>query len=169
MDRRAFLASTVGTLAASASVAQQPNLRAMILGAWSLTEASTVAGTEITSWFGRQDPVSGLLIYQNNGWMSVQISGARPSKIARADYNKLNATDKFEWLKEYYAYYGTFELDDASNIVSHQIFDALLPYERNITLKRKCYLEGDILSLLTEPREESGKTTFNRLVWKRIV
>ncbi len=167
MDRRAFIASSAAGLAAAPAVAQQTALATMLLGAWSLTEAATVAGTTISPWFGRTNPVSGLLMYQAGGWMSVQISGARPGTVARAEYNQLSDLDKFGWQKEYYGYYGRFEVDESSRTVMHHLIDSLLAYERQTTLKRRCELEGEHLTLLTEPRTEAGQTTFNRLVWKR--
>jgi hypothetical protein len=167
MDRRAFISSSAVALAVAPAVAQQAALRPMVLGVWSLTEAATVAGTAISPWFGRTNPVNGLLIYQANGWVSVQISGARPGAIARAEYDQLSDLDKFGWQKEYYGYYGRFEIDESSRTVMHHLVDSLLPYERQTTLKRRIDLEGDRLTLLTEPRVQAGQSTFNRLVWQR--
>ena len=107
-------------------------------------------------------------MYQPNGWMSVHISGARPREIGRADYTQLSEPEKFRWLKEYYGYYGRFEVDEALSIVTHQLIDSLLPYERKTVLRRRRELDGDRLTLLTEPRDEAGQSTFNRLVWQRV-
>jgi hypothetical protein len=169
MDRRAFVASSVGLVAAGAVSAaeQQPSLRSRLLGAWSLTEAVSITGSDIAPWSGRQTPITGILIYLDSGWMSVQISGARPDTISRADFGKLSTADRFVWLKEYYAYYGTFEIDEAARVVTHRLADSLFPYEKAANLKRSFELEGNILTLLTEPREEAGRSTFNRLVWKK--
>ena len=168
MDRRAFISSSAVAMVSAPAAAQQAALRPMLLGARSLTEAATVAGATISPWFGRTNPVSGMLIYLDNGWMSVQISGARPGAVARADYNRLSDLDKYGWLKEYYGYYGRFEVDDTSRTVTHHLVDSLLPYERQTTVRRHCELDGDRLVLVTEPRGEAGQTTSNRLVWQRV-
>lgn len=170
MKRRGILTSTVGMLATNRGLAdEKPLLRKSILGTWSLTEAVTVTGNETSTWFGRQNPISGLIMYGDGGHMSVQISGSRPGIIGWADYDSLHSEQKFGWLKEYYAYYGTFEVDEATKIVTHHVTDSLFPFERSASLRRKCELQGDTLTLLTEPRGAEGRTSYNRLLWKKLV
>ena len=60
-------------------------------------------------------------MYAENGWMSVQIAGAAPGTISRADFIKLPAADRVVWLDEYYAYYGTFEIDEVARVVTHHV------------------------------------------------
>jgi Lipocalin-like domain len=105
MDRRSFLVSSVGVLVTSSSAtADQLSLRSRLIGIWSLTEAVTVKGNETVPWFGRHPPITGILIYSENGWMSVQIAGAPAGTISRADFYKLSAADRAVWFDEYYAY-----------------------------------------------------------------
>jgi hypothetical protein len=168
MDRRTFVASSVGVVATSAlSAAEQQSLRSRLLGVWSLTEAVTIKGNETFPWFGRHLPITGNLMYAESGWMSVQIAGGVPGTISRADFIKLPAADQKVWLDEYYAYYGTFEIDEIAHVVTHHILSSLLPYETATALKRDVTIDGDLLTLLTPPRDESGGRTFNRLVWKK--
>lgn len=168
MDRRTFLVSSVGVLATSSSAtADQLSLHSRLIGIWSLTEAVTVKGNETIPWFGRHPPITGILIYSENGWMSVQIAGAPAGTISRADFYKLSAADRAVWFDEYYAYYGTFEVDEVAHVVTHHIVSSLFPYETATSLKRDVSIDGDVLSLLTPARDDGGKTTFNRLVWKK--
>jgi Lipocalin-like domain len=168
MDRRIFIASSVGVLATSSlAPADQHSLRSRLIGIWSLTEAVTVKGNESVPWFGRHPPITGNLIYNENGWMSVQIAGAPAGTISRADFLKLPAADRAVWFDEYYAYYGTFEMDELGHVITHHIASSLLPYETGTDLKRDVSINGDTLSLLTPARDDGGKTTFNRLVWKK--
>ncbi|HLG79833.1 MAG TPA: lipocalin-like domain-containing protein [Bradyrhizobium sp.] len=168
MDRRTLLVSSVGVLATSASAtADQSSFRSRLIGMWSLTEAVSVKGNETVPWFGRHPPITGIIIYDENGWMSVQIAGAPTGTISRADFLKLSAADRAVWLDEYYAYYGTFEVDETAHVVTHHVVSSLLPYETATNLKRNASIDGDVLTLLTPARDEGGKTTFNRLVWKK--
>ncbi|GKQ50206.1 lipocalin-like domain-containing protein [Bradyrhizobium sp. Ce-3] len=168
MDRRTFLVSSVGVLATSSSAtADQLSLRSRLVGIWSLTEAVTVKGDETVPWFGRHPPITGILIYGENGWMSVQIAGAPAGTISRADFYKLSAADRAVWFDEYYAYYGTFEVDEVAHVITHHIVSSLLPYETATILKRTVSIDGDMVSLLTAARDDGGKTSFNRLVWKK--
>ncbi|WP_375778664.1 lipocalin-like domain-containing protein [Bradyrhizobium sp. ma5] len=99
--------------------------------------------------------------------MSVQIAGAPAGSISRADFNKLATANRAAWLDEYYAYYGKFELDEVARVVTHNIICSLLPYETATALRRDVSIDGDTLLLLTPPRDDGGKTTFNRLAWKK--
>jgi hypothetical protein len=170
MDRRTLIVSSVGVLATgSLSAAEQPSLRSRLIGAWSLTEAVTIRGNETFPWFGRHPPITGNLVYTEGGRISVHIAGAPPGTISRADFIKLSAAERAAWLDEYYAYYGTFEIDEVANVVTHHIVSSLLPYETATTLKRDISINGDMLSLLTPSRDDGGgRTTFNRLVWKKV-
>jgi hypothetical protein len=100
--------------------------------------------------------------------MSVQIAGAPASTISRADFLRLSAADRAVWFDEYYAYYGTFEVDEMAHVVTHHVVGSLLPYETATNLKRDVSVTEEMLSLLTPAREDGGKTTFNRLVWKKV-
>ena len=106
-------------------------------------------------------------MYAESGWMSVHIAGAVPRTISRADFIKLPAADRVVWLDEYYAYYGTFEIDEVAHVVTHHVVSSLLPYETAAVLKRDVAIDRDMLTLLTPPRDEAGGRTFNRLVWKK--
>lgn len=168
MDRRTLITSAIGVVASSPfAAADQPSFRSRLIGTWSLIEAVTVTGNEIVPWFGRHPPITGNLIYTENAWMSVQIAGAPTGTISRADFLKLAPADRVVWFDEYYAYYGTFEVDELAHVVTHRIIKSLVPYETGTVLKRDMSIDGDMLSLLTPPRNDGGKTTFNRLVWKK--
>jgi hypothetical protein len=168
MDRRSFVLSSMGVAATGAlAAAESPSLRSRLLGVWSLTEAVTVKGNETVPWFGRRPPITGNLIYTENGWMSVHISGAPPRAISRADFIKLPAAERVAWLDEYYAYYGTFEIDESARVVTHHVVNSLLPYETAASLKRDVSIQGNTLTLLTPPRDDGGGKTFNRLVWEK--
>ncbi len=170
MDRRMFIAASVGLIAGEiqgASGAELPSWRSQLLGIWSLVDAFTILGDEAKPWFGRHTPITGVIIYLDNGWMSAQISGAKPGTISRGDFEKLAAIDRVKWFDEYYAYYGKFEVDEAARVITHRIADSLLPWEQAIVYKRQFELDNGVLTLLTEPRDVGGKTTFNRLIWKK--
>jgi Lipocalin-like domain len=170
MKRRMFVAASAGLIAGNIPItawAQPTSWRSRVLGSWSLVDAVAVSGDEIKPWAGRQTPITGIIMYLDSGWMSVQISGARPGVISREDFEKLKTDDRAKWLNEYYAYYGKFEVNESSRVITHYLTDALLPYEQAIVYKRSFKLDGDVLTLLTEPRVVGGKTVFNRLVWKK--
>ena len=168
MDRRSLLVSSIGLLSATPAIANTPqSIRTSIIGFWLLTEAVTIRGDDIVPWFGRRNPITGFIAFFDTGWMTVQIAGSRPEKVSRSEFPKLSPTEKLAFFEQYYAYYAKFELDEATSTVQYRVVDSLLPFERNDTLKRQVQLDGPILTLLTEPREEGGRSYFNRLVWRK--
>lgn len=168
MDRRTLLASSVGLLPAATASAESRPLRSQLLGLWSLTEAVTIQEDNVLPWFGRRNPISGTIVFLDVGWMSVQIGGSRPEKVEREDFPKLSPDERLAFFDQYYAYYGNFQIDETLGTVHFHVIDSLLPFERGDVLKRKISIEGETLTLLTEPRKADGKTHFNRLVWKRL-
>ena len=106
-------------------------------------------------------------MYAESGWMSVQIAGAVPGTISRADFIKLPPADRVVWLDEYYAYYGTFEIDEVAHVVTHHVVNSLIPYEKATALKREVAIDRNILTLLTPPRDESGAELSIVSVWKK--
>jgi len=67
------------------------------LGVWSLINAVSLTDGVLNPWFGRTPPITGILIYLDNGWMSVQIAGARPGKNP-ANFDDLPADDRTKGL-----------------------------------------------------------------------
>jgi hypothetical protein len=149
------------------SAGERQSWRSRLLGVWTLTDAVSITGRDVAPWSGRQTPITGTLMYLESGWMSAQLSGAKPGTISRADFVKLSPAERDTWFKEYYAYHAKFEIDEEARIITHRVVDSLFPYEKGIIYKRRFELDGDMLTLLTEPREEGGRTTFNRLVWQK--
>jgi hypothetical protein len=171
MDRRTFTAMAAGAvLAAEEAKAETASVRSRLIGCWTLLEAETVTDGNVTPWQGRKLPLTGILIYHPNGWVSTQISGTRPAVKTSASFAQLPDAQKFESLSAYYGYYGTYEVDEAAQTVTHSLVDSLWPYEKGNHLRRSFVLEKDVLRLTTAPQPtDDGRTTyFNRLAWKKL-
>jgi hypothetical protein len=110
----------------------------------------------------------GLIIYDRSGMMSVQIIrhdrplfpsedmfGAAPETVIAA----------FEGLN---TYYGTFEVDEARHIVTHQVQGASMPNRSGSAQVRHYEFMDDLLVLKTPPRLLDGKMLTGVLVWKKI-
>lgn len=170
MNRRSFITALAGAAGARVpfvAATQRTSWRSQLLGAWSLINAVSLTDGVPKPWFGRKPPITGILMYLDNSWMSVQIAGTRPGKNP-ANFDDLPADDRTKWLGQYYAYYGRFEIDEAARVVTHHITDSLLPYERAAVYRRKFDLQNGVLTFITDPRKDGGKTGFNRLIWKRM-
>lgn len=105
-----------------------------LIGVWQLDDIEWVdAGGRV-----HPDPFygpapSGLLIYQSNGWFSVQIASRRPAELSlppgRIGDSASAATvrEALKVLDTYYAYYGRWELDATTGNVTHHVEHGLLP------------------------------------------
>lgn len=138
-------------------------------GAWSMVDATTVQEDGQTGpWSGIPGPYSGLIVYQPNGMMSVQIAGARLALPADRDFTKLPAEQQLSYLRSYYAYYGKYSFDEAQTVVTHFVSSSLNPTEIGKVYRRKVKLVGDVVTLTTIPAATSSSTAYNVLSWRRV-
>jgi hypothetical protein len=147
--------------------------RQAIIGAWRLVgiDYSGPSGALSDPVFGPNP--QGILIYDQSGWMSVQIVTAnrpamarpptRTSHVLTLDDAKL-ASAAFD---TYYAYFGTWDYDAASSIVTHHLTSSLLPYETGLEYRREVRFDGAQLRL-TARLQESGEDRTRSLLWTRI-
>lgn len=138
-----------------------------LVGAWSLIDAMTVAKDSSSGlWNGKPRPYSGLIIYQPNGTMAVQIASARAALPEGEDFAKLPTERRLAYLDSYYAYYGRYSFDAGASIVTHAVESSLDPAEIGIVYRRKVSLAGDVVTLTTIPK--AGADSHNVLSWRRV-
>jgi lipocalin-like protein len=147
--------------------------RQAIIGAWRLAEIdySGPKGALPDPVFGPNP--QGILIYDQSGWMSVQIVTAnrpamtkpasRTSHVLTLDDAKL-AIAAFD---TYYAYFGNWDFDAGTSIVTHHLTSSLLPYETGLEYRREVRLDGAQLRL-TARLQEAGEERTRSLLWTRI-
>ncbi len=145
-----------------------------IIGAWRLAgiDYSGPDGALVDPVFGPNP--QGIIIYDQSGWMSVQIVTSnrpviakpvsRTSRVAAPDDAKLAAAA----LDTYYAYFGTWEYDADTSVITHHINSSLLPYETGLEYRREVVLEGAHLKLIARSQER-GEERRRTLVWTRIL
>lgn len=142
---------------------------ATLVGSWRLLAVETVRddGGVTTAWMG-DEPV-GLITYQPDGLMSVQIM--RDPRPSFASGSRASATP--EELKSaffgYYAYWGSYTVHGADSSVSHRLTASLYPEEVGITYTRYFRREGQRLVLTTAPISYDGRRIVNRLTWEKVL
>jgi hypothetical protein len=167
----------------STTFAQQ-NPKGRIIGTWKVIswESLRPNGQIMNIWVGLHP--TGLIIYQPNGYMAVQIM-ADP----RPTFTQIPATspppyDEFRnAFFGYYAYWGTYTINDAGNNVVHNVLGSERPgevgrkYERSISIdgtklvittpsyKAGLALPHDLLERVQIPADEE---LVNRLTFERI-
>lgn len=144
-----------------------------LVGSWELVKSETVRPNGESLPFiimkGGENP-TGIVMYNPDGWMSVQIGGAGRPVITKDDPDgrDYNAERAQAVVGSYYGYYGRFETDPAAGKVRHIVKQALHPDEVGQTYERRFRIEGDLLMLMTPSYEAEGEQRFNRLSWRRV-
>jgi hypothetical protein len=179
---KAAIISFVLTIGFSAALAQSaPPQRAaaakptkqVIIGAWRLV------GIDYTGPNGAlADPVfgpnpQGIIIYDQSGWMSVQIVTAnrpaipRPATRTSGFVTPNDAKLAAAAFDTYYAYFGTWDYNAETSVITHQLNSSLLPYETGLEYRREVTLDGAYLKLIARSQVQ-GETRKRTLVWTRL-
>jgi hypothetical protein len=147
--------------------------RQELIGAWRLLSIQIMGpGGPTIDPFYNADP-TGMLVYDPSGWMSVQIVGQhRPEMEAAASRpthdTPRDAQRKAAVLDTYYAYFGTWEYDEATATVTHHIKSSLIPGESGASYSQTVTLDGERL-VFTTRREVAGGVVVQKKVWQRIL
>lgn len=154
----------------SSSATESASVTEQFVGAWRLLKVETIRpnGEVIYPFYGKNP--EGMLIYDRNGWMSVQIVSdpkpAVPREDSRESFIAAPANEKVIAINGYYAYYGTWTVDVLHSTITHHIQQSLYPGERGEIGERHFALEGNRLTLLAKAHE-MGEDHQRRLVWER--
>ncbi len=160
----------VNSAGSHASAQSAASLAGHLAGVWRLVSVETIRpnGEVIYPFYGKHP--EGLLMYDQSGWMSVQIvSDPKPSLPAtdsRADFLAAPASEKAVAADGYYAYFGTWSLDGAGTTVIHHVQQSLLPGEHGESSPRHLHLDGNRLTLYATVHE-MGEAHERKLVWER--
>ena len=146
--------------------------REAIVGAWRLVSITYTGpnGALADPVFGPRS--EGLIIYDPSGWMSVQIYSVDRPAMARPPTRTLGSVSpeaakaKAAAFDTYYAYFGTWDYDASTSIITHHLKSSLLPYETGVDYRRSASINGGRLEL-TVSNQVDGETRRRTLVWER--
>ena len=68
----------------------------------------------------------------------------------------------------YCAYYGTYEIDEATNTIRHHVAGDLIPNFEGDSLSRTFKIEGNRLILTTPPYVLCGEESVSDLIWEKL-
>jgi hypothetical protein len=148
--------------------------RAQLIGAWRLVSMD-YRGPDNASVDPFYQPEStGLIIYDPSGWMSVHITGPHrqawkvPASRLPTDGTPQDSALKAAAFDTYYAYFGTWDLDEAQSVVTHHVVSALLPAEDGQSYAQQVELENGRLTFTTRTGPE-GRQTVRHKIWERLI
>lgn len=114
-----------------------------------------------------QDP-TGSLIYHENGRYSVQVS-RRDRPVFTSSYFKDLAPEQLKIaLDGYFAYYGTYEVNEAQKTITHYVEASLFPNWIGTEQVRHFEFSGNRLTLRMPPRKGGKEQRTGLLVWERF-
>ena len=136
-----------------------------VVGTWRLVSyEDKLPGSASVYPFG-QDP-KGLLIYDADGNMSIQIMKVPHPKVASGDDSKVTPEEKQALYDAYVAYFGTYRVDAEKGVVVHHVEADLADVYIGNDEERPFDLHGDTLILAphwkVDGREWLGIRVFKR-------
>lgn len=139
------------------------------VGAWKLTSIEHLRpnGEVLTNIWGQKP--NGLLVYDSKGYMSVQwVRDPRPTMSY--DLRKVTPEELKDAYLGYYAYCGTYEVNEKEGFVVHHVLVSLRPAEVGIDYKRSFKISDNRITLSTPPTPSAatGETRITRLIFERV-
>jgi Lipocalin-like domain len=144
-------------------------------GVWELVSLEDFQpdGTIVYSW-GKA--VRGTITYTPGGRVFVQLLGDPNPKFSAGNVfspsgrDLLRAASDDEIRKAYsgyYAYFGTYEIDESKRVVTHHVTSSLRPHEIGLTYERPFELMEERLVLRYPVPGDLGGTNTRVIVWSR--
>lgn len=137
-----------------------------ILGSWKLISwvYETKDGKEV-NFYGNSP--QGLLMYQDSGYMSVQIFKENRVPFKNVGFNIGTEKEKANSFSSFAAYYGKYN-EVKPGVFEHAVEGSLLPNWLGTTETRYAKIEDDILVLSTPPMDtDEGEKVF-KVTWRKI-
>lgn len=168
-----LLCAAVSAAAAPERGGETPVTRQQLIGAWRLVRIEySAAGGPVADPFYQADSV-GIIVYDAGGWMSCQIAGPH-RRASQVPTSRMASSDTRQELHlkatafdTYYAYYGTWEFDAATSVVSHHVESSLIPAESGLTYAQTVTLENGHLIFRARATNQ-GKQALRTKVWERL-
>jgi len=147
--------------------------REELIGTWRLVGMEYAGSKGSTADPFYQAGSTGIIMYQPSGWMSVHIVAPHRRAWHMADtrlpaaVTSQDAQLKAAAFDSYYAYFGTWDLDEESSMLTHHVISSLIPAESGLDYAQSVTLERGRL-VFTTRSADGGETIVRRKVWERL-
>jgi lipocalin-like protein len=139
------------------------SLRAKLVGRWTLVSLEIVGDQDVEYPMGRD--VSGVIIYDDESHMAVQIMQANRPIFASGDPGTATLSELSAAVNGYVAYFGTYSVDEDARVVTHHVTGSVFPNWVGTDQRREIVLDGDRLTLDSPPLLFNGRMRVFRAVW----
>ncbi|MFY2558067.1 lipocalin-like domain-containing protein [Corallococcus terminator] len=142
-------------------------LKDRLIGTWQLVSMVSLLpdGSKVHP-FGEQ--LLGMLMYDGQGNMSVQLMRGDRAPFQSADPMRSQGEEAKAALDGAAVYFGTYEVDEKTDVVSHHVQGSLFPNWIGTVQRRKAVLDGQQLFLRTDPLTLGGSHSVFVLEWRRL-
>ena len=158
----------------TAGQSAQSSERRKLTGMWELVSLQDHRPNgDVLDWMGKKP--TGTLIYSPDGRMSVQImrdprpavAGSLWSRDGRDLLPSASASEIRDAYSGYYAYFGTWEIDERARTVTHHIRGSLRSAEVGADYIRPYEFSGEQLLLRSAVDTASGEKQTRVITWRR--
>lgn len=137
-----------------------------LIGTWKLASfESRLATGEVRYPVGTSP--KGCIMYDNKRNVAVVLSRSDRALMSGPDKTRAPLEEKGAAFDTFESYFGTYTVDEARGVVTHQLEGALFPNWTGTAQERFYRLEEDTLELSTAPMAYGGDTVTAVLIWKR--
>jgi hypothetical protein len=143
-------------------------LKDRLIGTWQLISVEGRLPDGSRSYPYGQNPL-GILIYDRNGNMAVQLMDRNRLPFKSADLKGGTAQEAKDALDGAAVYFGTYETEEQTGTVCHHIQGSLFPNWIGTVQRRKATVEGTRLILSTGPLLMGGSESEIVLEWQQVV
>jgi hypothetical protein len=166
--------SHLWTSGIAAEQVTQPSERRNLIGVWELVSLQDHRPNgEVLDWMGKKP--TGTLVYSPDGRMSVQImrdsrpavTGSMWSRDGRDLLPSASANEIRDAYSGYYAYFGTWDVDERAHTVTHHIRASLRSVEVGADYVRPYEFSGEQLLLRSAVETASGEKQTRVITWRR--
>lgn len=168
------VAGLLWTCGMAAQQPTQPTERRNIMGVWELVSLQDRRPNgDALDWMGKKP--SGTLIYSPDGRLSLQIMRDPRPPVAASMWSSdgrvllpgASPNDIRDAYSGYYAYFGTWEVDERAHTVTHHIRASLRSGEVGANYVRPYEFSGEQLLLRYPVGAADGETWTRVLIWRR--
>ncbi len=141
-------------------------LRERLPGAWRLIEYRPERDDGVVRHpLGRD--LQRLLVYTPDGHVSVQLMRPGRAPYSGGDVGGGSRDERAAAAAGYFAYAGTWHVDEVAGTVTHRVGLSLVPNWVGDVQLRHVRFHGEMLELSAPPMPIAGRTRTARLTWRR--
>ncbi len=138
-----------------------------LVGTWKL-ESSEFTGSDGSLSLPFGESPTGVVHYDSNGYMSVQLMRGDRTRFDKDDLKLGTAGEVRAAFEGIITYFGTYSVDETASRVTHHLEGCSFPNWEGTELARSYTIEGDLLTLTTDPMHVAGIDVTGVLTWRKV-